>query len=195
MSPTETRSINLLPFATKRAQAARRVTRVWMRAVLASSCCAAALLGVEWLRGVAALQELQELNARNAPFELIAQEKASVSSQLHRLRQREQITLRLARDEQGLAVLGVLAKAAAQSSGAVYLDEFFYQNPIDSLNQSAMATTSVRLQGASIDGLSVAAFATALRDSGLFAEVGVENTEPLAGGSASMRRFTLAGSF
>ena len=145
------------------------------------------LLGVEWLRGVVALQELKELDARYAPFAEIGQSQDELEARIAALRAREQLTLRLSRDQASVALLGALSLAASEVAGSVYLESIDYD-----VAETAGSNRSVRLRGAGADSGAVAAFAERLRESGVFDAVAVESTGALPGGAASLRRFGIA---
>lgn len=186
------RSLNLIPAPLQRKYALRRVMRVWLRAVVVSGVCAAAFLGVEWLRGASALRELTELDARYAPLMRILKDQEDLVAKIERLNSREEIALRLSRDQHGVVLLGVLSKAAAKSDGTVYLNTLMYQGP--NTNTPGEVLRTVQISGVGVDGMSVAEFASELRTTGVFDEVTIQNTEPLSDGAASLRRFSIAGS-
>lgn len=182
-----TRHLNLIPVATQRRHMMRRVIRVWSTSMVAAGVCVAALLGVEWLRGMATLSELQDLDARYAPFAEIHQKSSALSDQITRLKGREQLTLRLSRDDHGVALLGALALASRESGGSVFVKQMEYD-----VSGSQEAVRAIRLQGAGVDGGAIAGFAEGLRESGVFTSVAVESTGTLPGGAASLRQFTVA---
>jgi hypothetical protein len=191
-------SLNLIPAATQRRYALRRVSRVWLTWLAASGACAAMILGVEWLRGVVSLRELMDLDARYAPFLHLTEEREILAVKIARLRLREENALQISHDEHGMTLLGVLSRAAANSGGNVYLDSLAYRRPT---SQPANASTNtvqnngntVQLSGVGLDGMSVAGFAAKLRESGVFSELTVQNTQPIDGSVASLRQFSIAG--
>lgn len=183
-------SLNLIPPSLQRAAATRRVKRVGSRAVLASGVVVSALLGLEWTRGVAALRDLTELDARYAPLARLADEQEETEAEVARLRAREQIALRLAREAVGLPLLGAVSRAASAGAGAVYLDELTYDGGSADATQPA---AQVRLRGVGIDGVAVAQFVERLRESRAFEGLAIESSEPVAGGAASVRQFLVTG--
>ncbi len=185
-------SINLIPPATQRRYALRRVLRVGVTWLAASGACTAALLGVEWLRGVSTLRELMELEARYAPFVRIAEESEALRSKIAGLQSREEVALAIGHEESGLALLGLLSRAAADLDGTVYFDHLAYQVP--STENASSLSRRVQISGVGLDGVSVAGFATKLRESRVFKDVAVQNTQPYGGGAASLREFTVLGS-
>lgn len=188
------RSVNLIPLATQRRHAIRRIVQVWSLSTVLAGACAASLLGVEWVRGLIAMQELRDLDARHEPFVRIAAEQRSLAEQVAALRQREQLSLRLSRDDHGLSLLGSITQAAGKSTGDVYIERLEYEGAAATSTQSRQAIRSVRIEGAGVDSSAVATFAEDLRKSGVFDGIAIESTAPLAGGSASLRRFVVAGS-
>ena len=191
-------SLNLIPAAIQRRYTLRRVARVWLTWLVASCVCAAAFLGVEWLRGVASLRELMDLDARYAPFLRIAEEREALGAEIAQLRLLEENSQQLSPDEYGMALLGVLSKAAAASDGNVYLDSLTYRRPNTQPPKGATSPVqasgdAVRLTGVGFDGVAVAEFAAKLRESGVFRELTVQNTQPIDGGVASLRQFSIAG--
>ncbi|MEO0529824.1 MAG: hypothetical protein AAF266_04515 [Planctomycetota bacterium] len=186
------RSVNLIPVATQRRHSMRRLVRVWSTAIVLSGACSASLLGVEWARGLIAMQELSELDARYEPFVRIAGEQRSLANQVSALRAREQLSLRLSRDDHGLSLLGSIAQAAGASAGDVYVEQLSYDGAIATGSRDEKVTRSVRIEGAGVDSVAVAAFAERLRKSNVFSGVAVESTAPLPGGAASLRRFVVA---
>lgn len=184
-------SLNLIPAAIQRRYALRRVSRVWLTWLAASGACAAMFLGVEWLRGVASLRELMDLDARYAPFLHLTEEREVLAVKIAQLRLHEENALQISRDEYGMTLLGVMSKAAANSGGNVYLDSLAYRRMTSP--QASEASNTVQLSGVGLDGMSVAAFAAKLRESGVFSELTVQNTQPIDGGVASLRQFSIAG--
>lgn len=181
------RHLNLVPVTTRRRQLRQRLLRVWSTSVVLAGLFACAMLGVEWFRGMSALRDLQNLDARYAPFEEIAKQRDDLIDQISRLRAREQLTLRLSRDEHGVAMLGALALATRDTGGAVYVDRLEYD--VESGNEGIR---SVRLTGAGVDSGAVAGFAEGLRKTGVFQDVAVESTGALPGGAVNLRRFSVA---
>jgi len=191
-------SLNLIPAATQRRYALRRVSKVWLMWLAASGACAAMFLGVEWLRGIASLRELMDLDARYAPFLHLTEEREALAAKTARLRLREENALQISRDEYGMTLLGVLSKSSENSGGNVYLDSLTYRRlPPQQANASTSnvqtSTATVQLSGVGLDGMSVAGFAAKLRESGAFSELTVQNTQPIDGGVASLRQFSIAG--
>ena len=185
-------SLNLIPAAIQRRYALRRVSRVWLIWLAASGAGAGLFLGIEWLRGVASLRELMDLDVRYAPFLRLAEEREALGAQIAQLRAREENALQISRDEYGMTLLGVMSEAAANSGGDVYLDSLAYRRT--TALQGVGPSNAVHLSGVGLDGLSVAEFAAKLRESGVFNEVTVQNTQPVDGGVASLRQFSIAGS-
>lgn len=181
------RHLNLIPIATQRRQTRRRVLNVWSASVVMAGALVGLMLGVEWLRGVVALRELEELNTRYAPFAEIAKQRSELVDQIDRLRGREQLSLRLSHDAHGVSILGALAIATRDSGGSVYVEKLVYE-----LNEASDATRSVRLAGAGVDSGVIAGFAERLRETGVFSSVAVESTGSLPGGAVSLRQFSLA---
>lgn len=180
-------SLNLIPPATQRRLVTRRVVRVGSTAMLLSGLCVASLLGVEWVRGVAAARELRTLEARNAPLEELRQERARLARQITLLEGREQLSLRLAHGEHGVALLAAIAQAAGEGDGLVYVQSLEYQ-----VADSGDSQRSLRVVGAGVDGMAVARFAERLRSTGVFDTVSIEATGPMPGGGDNLRRFDLA---
>lgn len=185
------RSINLIPVATQRRLAVRRLLRVASRSTVTTGACVLVLLGVEWARARAASRALQELEARYAPIVRLVEEHDRLASQIAELEAREELSLRLARDSRGIAVLAALAEATESSDGSVYVRRLSYQGSRPDRSQRSSANRAVRLEGAGADGLAIATFTTRLRDTGVFEAVEVESTNPLVGGSNSGRRFVV----
>ncbi len=182
------RSLNLIPIATQRRQAFAQVLRVWSTSTVIAGVCTALLLGIEWTRGMVAVQQLSELNARYAPFEQIAGKQQSLTSQIEQLRAREQLSLRLSREARGLALLGAIARAAGASDGAVYVEDLEYDGPAAD-GRDTNERGELQLAGAGVDSTAIAGFAERLRSSGVFAEVAVESTRPISGDTSGHRRF------
>lgn len=181
------RHLNLIPLATQRRQTRRKVAFVWTTSVALAGVFAGLLLGVEWLRGMSAMRELQNLQARYAPFDKIAQQHDDLVQQISHLRAREQLTLRLSRDEFGISMLGALAVATRDAGSTVYVNDLKYH--VEAGND---APRSVRLSGAGVDSGAIAGFAQRLRETGVFRSVAVESTGALPGGAVSLRQFSVA---
>lgn len=187
------RSINLIPVATQRRHEMRRLVRVWSTSIVLAGACSASLLGVEWARGLIAMQDLREVDARYEPFARITAEQDALAEQVAALQAREQLSLRLSRDDHGLSLLGSIAQAAGGSAGDIYVRQLQYDGPVATGSSKDQVTRSVRIEGAGVDSVAVAAFAERLSKSGVFEGIGVESTAPLQGGAASLRQFVVAG--
>lgn len=185
------RSLNLIPIATQRRQALGRVSHVGSTATVIAGVFTALLLGIEWTRGMVAVQQLSELNARYAPFEEIAGKQSKLASQIEMLRAREQLSLRLSREARGLTLLGAIAKAAEQQGGGVFVEALEYEGSAADGTQAENGG-EVRLNGAGTDSTAIALFAQSLRETGMFAEVAVQSTRPISGNNTSQRRFEVA---
>lgn len=181
------RHLNLIPIATQRRQTRQKVAFVWTTSVAVASLLVGLMLGVEWLRGMSAMSELQDLRTRYAPFEEIAQQHDDLVEQISHLRAREQLTLRLSRDEFGVSMLGALAVATRDASSAVYVNDLKYH-----VEGGKDSSRLVRLTGAGVDSGAIAGFAESLRETGVFRSVAVESTGALPGGAVSLRQFSVA---
>ncbi len=178
------RSLNLIPIATQRKHAARRAVRICLSAIAMSSLACAVLLGIEWARGMAALQELQMLEAQYAPLSEIAKDQRSLVTQIAQLRGREQLSLRLSHHAHGVTLLGAVAQAVGESPESVYIERFEY-------DEEKPGVRSLNLAGSGVDGVSVAAFAARLRESEVFESVAIASSRPLVGGLPTLRRFEI----
>lgn len=190
------RHLNLIPIATQRRQAFRRVLRVGATSTVIAGLLTGLLLTVEWTRGLVAMQQLQELNARYAPLEQLAGKQMKITKKLAQLRGREQLSLRLSREAYGLTVLGTISRAAEASAGNVYVETLQYDGTAGaargSIDGKSEAIGAIRLSGAGVDSTAVAIFAEHLRASGVFTSVAIESTALMPGGAASVRRFEVA---
>lgn len=185
------RSLNLIPPAAQRRFLLRRVARLAVKASLASGACVAVLLGVEWARGLSTRHRLDELDARYTPLAKLQQESEEISSRISQLEKREQLSLRLNRDTQGLAVLGAVAHAASELGGAVYIERLAYEGPTVASRHEKAAQELLRLEGAGQNGMAVAQFAARLRETGVFQSVSVESTAPAVAVAAGAKRFSI----
>ena len=183
--------LNLIPLATQRLYASKRIVRFWSMVIALASIGCLFACGIEWGRGLTAAQQLKSFDAHFAPLAKLLEEQQELSQLVTNLQAREQISLELSSETQGVALLGVVAHAASKLNGSVYVAKLEY----DSSSQSARTTNSSRrrlhLSGAGTDSLAVAAFAAELRDSGLFDSVAVDSTRPFARGVASLRTFEI----
>lgn len=183
--------LNLIPLATQRLYASKRIVRFWSAVITLAGICCLFACGIEWGRGLTAAQQLKAFDTRFAPLAKLLEEQQELSQLVTNLQAREQISLELSSETQGVALLGVVAQAASKLKGSVYVAKLEY----DSVSQSGRTTTSSRrrlhLGGAGTDSLVVAAFAAELRDSGLFDSVTVDSTRPFPGGVASLRSFEI----
>ena len=186
------RHLNLIPVATRRRQMVRRLSRASSRAIVAAGIVVGSMLALEWTQGMSSLRELKDVEARYAPVSQLLHEQARLVDRIQKLRGREQLSLRLSRDQYGLAVLGAVAQASGQSNGSVHVVQLDYQANADSEGAAAAAERSVQLEGAGVDSMAVADFAERLRESGVFSSVAVESTSPVSGGPNNLRRFEIA---
>ena len=123
----QTQHINLIPSATRRRQAIRRMLRWWVQWTTALCLLAAVALALDWARGSAALRELSELEARYAPIERLARETKSMADKVAALQAREQLSLRLTHEAHGIVLLGAIAEAAGENPGTVYVQQLQFQ--------------------------------------------------------------------
>lgn len=184
------RHLNLIPPGTRHRQTLKRMVRVGSRSIVVAGVGLGLLLAAEWTRGLGRLARLQELEARFAPLSRLVHEQAAMAEKIEKLRAREQLSLRLSRDEYGLALLGAISVAASESAGSVYLKQLEYQANTTTI-EPITTTREVRIDGASVDGIGVATFAERLRISQVFDSVAVESTTPMPGGLSSLRRFEI----
>lgn len=185
------RSVNLVPAATLRRQAISRLSRVWTVALLTTGSIAGLLVGVEWARGLAALDEMKRLDAAYVPLVGVVQGREALRQQIERLRSREQTALRLANEHHAVSALAAVTLASAATEGGVYLDAIAYRAPGAHSAASHADRPTVRLTGAGVNSVAVAQFAENLRTGGGLAAVTVESTSALPGGDPGHRRFEI----
>lgn len=188
------RSINLIPFATRRRVAARQLIRVGSNTSVITGVCLVALIGLEWGRAVSAARRLVEMKAQYAPVMRIVDEHNQLASQVKRLEAREQLANRLVRDVRGIALLSAVAEASRSAERKVYLERLSYRSVRSNKLGDRDPARAVSLTGVGLDGIAIAGFTASLRDSRVFDAVSVESTSPLTGGDASVRRFVVNGS-
>ncbi|MGL4514582.1 MAG: hypothetical protein ACRCT8_15950 [Lacipirellulaceae bacterium] len=191
------RSLNLIPLAARRRMAARRVFRLWSNAVGTAGLVCGVLLALEWGRGLSAVERLRSLDTQYAPLAKLTGELAQLTAQIDQLRAREEISLSLSQATSGLTLLGAVSHAAEEVDGRVYVTRFEFLDAGEgtgvrssSSDPSAVRPT-LKLLGAGIDGLVIAAFVEHLRDSGAFSLVSIAATRPLAGGAPAVREFEI----
>lgn len=179
--------LNLIPLATRRHQAVRRVTSMWSTAITAAAACCLTVCAVEWSRGVSAVSRLQSLDARFAPLSKMLEEQREVAKLIDDLRARKQLSLRLSGETPGVSLLGAVSTAAARLDGSVYVAKLNYEDA----GSAGPDDQRLLLEGAGVDGFAVAAFAEGLREAGVFGEVTVDATHSLKGGAAALRGFQI----
>lgn len=191
------RTLNLAPPGIRRRQAMRRLVHACSTAITLAGAASATWLLVEWSRGAAMAQALGRLEAEYAPLERLMEEDVLLRGEIERLRAREQMSLRLTTDRIGLPLLAVLAQAATEAGGDVYVEELHYHASSQTTRNRRTVTQDgpkAELEGVSRDSLAVARFAQELRRSKLFTRVSIESSQP-APGSGDLRQFEIACAF
>lgn len=185
------RHLNLIPPAIQRRQAAKRILRGWSSIVTFVGIICLSACVMEWSRGVAAVQRLQALDARFAPLGKLADEERELTGIVENLRAREELSLRLSTETEGVTLLGAVSTAAKDLGDGIYLVEFRFQGDTPLAGGAKPGSRSLRLEGAGIDGLAIASFADRLRDAGVFSTVSVGATRPVSGGAPTLRSFQI----
>jgi cell division protein FtsB len=185
------RSINLIPLATRRRMVALRVYRQWANAVATAGIACTALLAIEWGRGLSAVERLRSLDAQHAPLTKLQTEKTQLETQIAQLRAREEISLSLSHATPGLATLGAVSRAADEVQGGVYVTRFEFADSEAPVAATEESPPTLKLVGAGLDGLVIAAFVEYLRETGAFSSVSIAATRPLAGGAPALRQFEI----
>lgn len=183
--------LNLIPLATQRLYTSKRIVRFWSMVITLAGIGCLFACGIEWGRGLTAAQQLKAFDARFAPLAKLLEEQRELSQFVTNLQAREQISLELSSETQGVALLGAVALAASKLKGAVYVATLEYDSSPQSGRAASSSGRRLHLDGAGTDSLAVAAFAAELRDSGLFDSVTVDSTRPFAGGRVSLRSFEI----
>lgn len=180
--------MNLMTDAARRHTVLRQARRFWSR-VLGGTLLALCLLGLfEWWQGSASTQRLNALESQYAPLQALKQECTAMQREISALQDVQQLTWRLIDVQPAATLLAVVAAAAAETQGDVFLEKL-------ELEQSGTAQHPRRrratLEGAGKSNAAIAEFATALRDSGLFEEVTLNSSNSEAGRARSTRTFRL----
>ena len=183
--------LNLIPLATQRLYASRRIVRFWSAVIALAGIGCLLACGIEWGRGLAASQQLQAFDARFAPLAKLLEEQRELSELVANLHAREQISLELSNETQGVSLLGVISQAASELNGAVYVAKLEYDSSVQSGKGQRDHHRLLHLGGAGTDSMSVATFAAGLRDSGVFDSVTVDSTRSFHGGEPSLRTFEI----
>jgi cell division protein FtsB len=186
------RVLNLIPLATRRRMVAMRVYRQWANAVATAGVACTVLLAIEWGRGLAAVEQLRSLDTQHAPLTKLQQEKTQLETRIAQLRAREELSLSLSHATPGLATVGAVSKAAEEVEGGVYITRFEFANAATSATEREQeSAATLKLVGAGLDGLVIAAFVEYLRETGAFSSVSIAATRPLAGGAPALRAFEI----
>ncbi len=183
--------LNLIPLATQRLYARKRVLRFWSTIITVAGIVCLTACGIEWGRGLAAAQKLKAYETRFAPLAKLVEEKRELLQLVSNLRGREKISLELSSETKGVALLGAVSKAASERGGDVYISKFEYEGSSQSGRKKKGSHRRLHLGGAGADSLAVAAFVAGLRDSGLFDSVTVDSSRPLRGGGPTLRSFEI----
>jgi hypothetical protein len=169
-----------------------RIYRQWANAVATAGVACAALLAIEWGRGLSAVERLRSLDAQHAPLSKLQHETTQLTAQIAQLRAREQISLSLSHATQGLATLGAVSRAAHEVDGGVYVTRFELADHAEpTIEGESEAAPALKLIGTGLDGLVIASFVERLRESGAFSSVSIASTRPAPGAAPSLRAFEI----
>lgn len=181
--------LNLIPPSIQRRQTVARIIKGWSTVVSITATVCLLACAFEWSRGVAAVRRLEALDSTFAPVSKLLQEQQKLSKLVADLRAREQLTIQLSNETRGVTLLGAVAEAADELGGSVYLLELDFERS-KSTKRGAGESHKLLLEGAGLDSLAVAAFASRLRDSGVFTQVTVDSTKPIQDGAFDKRYFS-----
>ena len=171
--------LNLIPESIQRRQAYTRIVRGWTSVILATTLFCALICALEWSRGISAARRLLALDSTCTPLESLTNETRELNQLVADLRAREELTLQLSIETHGVTLLGAVSEAAEELGGSIYLVGFDFQRQAGSGTRGVANPHTLSLEGAGIDSLVVAAFASRLRESGVFTEVTIDSTRPI----------------
>lgn len=181
--------LNLIPVSVQRRRELLRMRRAWSTAVSVTGAICAGVCLALWTGGVAAVHRLQALESRYAPIGELVSEQIELTELVDDLHARERLTIRLSAETHGLSLLGAVSEAARDLGGNVYVESLAFEGGDSSARRPNDEAPTLQLEGAGLDSLAVASFASGLRESGLFSEVIVKSTQPIANGGPDEKRF------
>lgn len=179
-------SLNLMTDDDRRRQLLTEARRLWTR-VLGVTVLLLTCIGLyEWWQGTATTRQLARLEERYEPLQQLKDECAQMRREIKAMHEAKQLTLQLADTRPTVTLLGVVAAAAAESKGGVYLEQ------LDLLPESRdRAERTAVIEGVGRDHGSIARFTDALRSSNLFANVTLSSSDTSDQAASSTRAFRI----
>ncbi|NQT17617.1 MAG: PilN domain-containing protein [Planctomycetes bacterium] len=185
------RSLNLLPFQNRVRELTQRRVVAW---VLVWGACAAAMLGLWWLKqdGLrTARQQREAAQSSYAPLQGILAESEKMQEELAWLEENGIISAELLDEKTVLTLIGQVGKSVSQCDGRLVVRNLLFERrerPVEIEKPKANAKRQqaepekpeprdtgpwavVTLKGEAVDNVAVATFVVGLRESGLFRRV------------------------
>ncbi len=174
-----TTSVNLLPSAVRQRALLLRRARQWGTLWALAVLVALAVGGARFLADDGAEHARREAEQRQKDrLERSQNRLEATRARLVALRGHEALLLNPVDEYPGLLMLGIVSKCARQVEGAIQVEGFSLSRigstsvkRILSDDSTRMGERVLTLRGIASDNLATAAFATALRDCGVFASV------------------------
>lgn len=179
-------SLNLMTDDDRRRQMLADARRLWIR-VLGGTVLALTAVGLfEWWQGSATTRKLAQLEERYEPVQTMKDECVQMRRDITAMQQAQQLTLKLVDTRPTVTLLGVVAGAAAETNGGVYVEK------LDLLPESrGQEQRTAVLAGIGRDHGAIAKFTDSLRSSNLFVNVTLSSSDSGALGDSSDHAFRI----
>lgn len=184
--------INLIPPGYQRRALLRLRVRQWGAVwALAAALAAMTLCGAHFSHDDAPNWQFQANQREEARVQQLQKRITETRARLSELEGQEERMSSLADAVPPLAVLGVVSRAARQSAGSLHVADLLIARSAapPGMAASGATTTANRrrllLRGNSVDGVSVAEFAAALRECGMFTQVDLKSATAEGSGATA----------
>lgn len=179
-------SLNLMTEQARRDAVFADCKRFWTKILTGTAVLLGLAGGSLWWQGSADSRRLSALERRHAPVQALQQECEQMESSIQTLSNAQQLVLQLVDTQPTVTLLGVLADAAADTKGRVFVQQFDLEQPSDAKDPRLAVLT-----GVGQNNKSVAQFAAALRESNLFIDVTLSSSDSNNTQSDTARSFRI----
>jgi len=200
--------INLIPLERRRMQLVR--TRLCQWAAIWSICCLI-VAAIGWRKYQCYSQARKAADTAEElyqPFLKLQREKLAMQRERKQLGAKDTILGRLQTEEPMLALVGVVSDSARGCKDRLFVRSFRFErreeppiavdkntpsskSPTGTDQQVAPVWGRIAVKGESLDNIAIAAFATALRNTGVFRQVELKSSMEKKSSDAKTRSFAL----